>query len=80
MASNASTIEDRVHEIVLGQLGEDYTDPKTTFEDLGADSLDKVELIMAFEEAFNLEIHDADAENILCPQEAIDYVRKHVSQ
>ena len=75
-----STIEERVKKIVVEQLGvkEDEVTPNASFvDDLGADSLDTVELVMAFEEAFEIEIPDEDAEKIRTVQDAIDYVGKH---
>ena len=75
-----ATIEEKIKNIVIEQLDEEYTDPKTTWADLGADSLDKVELVMCLEEEFDLEIPDDDAEKICSPQDAIEYVRKCESQ
>ena len=72
-----STIADKVKEIVVEQLGvsEDQVKPEASFvEDLGADSLDQVELVMALEEEFDIEISDEDAEKIQTVQNAIDYV------
>ena len=74
-----SSIEDRVKKIVIEQLGvkEDEVTPGASFvDDLGADSLDLVELIMAMEEGFDIEIPDEDAEGITTVQDAIDYVNK----
>ena len=73
--------EDKVKEIIVDQLGVDAAKvvPTARFvEDLGADSLDTVELVMAFEEEFDIEILDEDAEKIRSVQEAIDYVNKKV--
>ena len=73
-----STIEDRVKKIVIEQLGvsEDQVTLEASFvDDLGADSLDTVELVMAFEESFNIEIPDEDAEKILKVQDAINYIQ-----
>ena len=75
-----SSIEDRVKKIVVEQLGvkEDEVTPNASFvDDLGADSLDTVELVMAFEEAFDIEIPDEDAEKIRTVQDAVDYISKH---
>ena len=75
-----AAIEDKVKQIVVEQLGVDETEVTATasfVDDLGADSLDQVELVMAFEEAFDIEIPDEDAEKILTVQEAIDYISKH---
>jgi len=70
-------IEAKVKEIIAKQLGVDMekvTLEASFVEDLGADSLDTVELVMAFEEAFNIEIPDEDAEKILKVQDAIKYI------
>lgn len=67
----------KIKQIVADQLGidEDEVVPEASFiDDLGADSLDIVELIMAFEEEFDLEIPDEDAEKITTVQDAIDYI------
>ncbi len=72
-----STIEERVKKIVVEQLGvkEEEVVPAASFvDDLGADSLDTVELVMALEEEFETEIPDEDAEKITTVQQAIDYV------
>lgn len=72
-------VEDKVKEIISKQLGVDQSEvtPEASFvEDLGADSLDTVELVMAFEEAFNIEIPDEDAEKIAKVKDAIDYIKK----
>ncbi|MDD7805750.1 MAG: acyl carrier protein [Endozoicomonas sp. (ex Botrylloides leachii)] len=70
-----STIEDRVKKIVCEQLGVTKVTNSASFvEDLGADSLDTVELVMALEEEFETEIPDEQAEKITTVQEAIDYV------
>jgi len=69
-------------EIIVDQLGveEDDVAPDASFiDDLGADSLDIVELIMAFEEEFDIEIPDEDAEKITSVQEAIDYIESKLS-
>ncbi len=68
---------DKIREIVVEQLGVDaeQVTPAASFvEDLGADSLDTVELIMAFEEEFDVEIPDTDAEKIKTVQDVIDYI------
>ncbi|MGO9125093.1 MAG: acyl carrier protein [Terriglobales bacterium] len=73
-------IVEKVRQIVSEQLGVDEAEvtPSASFiDDLGADSLDQVELVMALEEAFKLEVGDEDAEKILTVQNAIDYVEKH---
>ena len=74
-------IEQRVKKIVAEQLGVNEADIKNEsafVEDLGADSLDTVELVMALEEEFEREIPDEDAEKITSVQQAIDYVKAHV--
>ncbi len=74
-----SSIEDQVKAIVAEQLGvkeDEVTNEASFVEDLGADSLDTVELVMALEEEFDTEIPDEDAEKITTVQQAIDYVNK----
>jgi acyl carrier protein len=74
-------VEERVKKIISEQLGleeEDVTPEASFVEDLGADSLDTVELVMAFEEEFGIEIPDEDAEKILTVQNAIDYIKEKV--
>lgn len=76
-----SNIEDRVVKIVVEQLGvkEDEVTADSSFvDDLGADSLDTVELVMALEEEFDTEIPDDDAEKISTVQAAVDYIKEHV--
>ena len=76
-----STVEERVKKIVAEQLGiaEDEINIESSFtKDLGADSLDTVELVMAFEEEFGTEIPDEEAEKITTIQEAITYISSHV--
>ncbi|CAI8869923.1 MULTISPECIES: acyl carrier protein [Pseudomonas] len=75
-----STIEERVKKIVAEQLGvkeEEVKNESSFVEDLGADSLDTVELVMALEEEFETEIPDEEAEKITTVQAAIDYVNSH---
>jgi acyl carrier protein len=75
----AST-EERVKQIIVEQLGVDEAEvtAKASFvDDLGADSLDTVELVMAFEEAFDIEIPDEDAEKIRTVQDAVSYIEQH---
>ena len=75
-----STIEERVKKIVAEQLGvkeEEVANTSSFVEDLGADSLDTVELVMALEEEFETEIPDEEAEKITTVQAAIDYVTNH---
>jgi acyl carrier protein len=76
----AKPVEERVKEIICEQLGveEDDVNPNAKFiEDLGADSLDTVELVMAFEEEFDLEIPDEDAEKIATVGDAISYIKEN---
>ena len=76
-----SSIEDRVKKIVCEQLGvkEEDVKPSAAFvEDLGADSLDTVELVMALEEEFETEIADEEAEKITTVQLACDYINEHL--
>jgi acyl carrier protein len=78
-----SDIEARVKKIIAEQLGvpeSDVTNAKAFVADLGADSLDTVELVMALEEEFGLEIPDEDAEKITRVKEAIDYIEKHADK
>lgn len=73
------SIEERVKKIIVDQLGvkaEDVKPEAAFIEDLGADSLDTVELVMALEEEFDIEIPDEEAEKITTVQSAIDYVTK----
>jgi acyl carrier protein len=77
----ADTVEERVKRIIVEQLGaeEDEVLPGAKFiEDLGADSLDTVELVMAIEEEFDIEIPDEDAEKITTVGEAIQYIKNLV--
>ena len=76
-----SDIEDRVKKIIVEQLGvsaDDVTEGASFVDDLGADSLDTVELVMALEEEFECEIPDEEAENITTVKQAIDYVNNHL--
>ncbi|MEM7562271.1 MAG: acyl carrier protein [Pseudomonadota bacterium] len=76
-----STIEERVTKVVVEQLGvgEDQVTPDASFvDDLGADSLDTVELVMALEEEFDTEIPDDKAETIAKVEDAIAYIKAHV--
>lgn len=75
-----ASVEERVKQIIVEQLGVDEAEvtPTASFvDDLGADSLDTVELVMAFEESFGIEIPDEDAEKIATVQDAINYIDKH---
>ncbi len=76
-----STVEERVKKIVVEQLGvkeEEVTGESSFVDDLGADSLDTVELVMALEEEFNCEIPDEEAEKITTVQQAADYITAHM--
>ena len=73
--------EKGVKEIIVEQLGvkpEEVTNEASFVDDLGADSLDTVELVMALEEEFDVEIPDEDAEKIVTVVDATDYIAKHV--
>ncbi|ABF90332.1 MULTISPECIES: acyl carrier protein [Myxococcus] len=77
---STSTIEAKVKSIIADQLGvgEDEIKPESSFiEDLGADSLDIVELVMAMEEEFEVEIPDEEAENIKTVNDAVSYINTH---
>ncbi|HZQ92014.1 MAG TPA: acyl carrier protein [Terriglobales bacterium] len=74
-----AAVEEKVKQIIVEQLGVDeaeVTANASFVDDLGADSLDVVELVMAFEEAFDIEIPDEDAEKIRTVRDAIDYIEK----
>ncbi len=74
-----AALEEKVKQIIVDQLGVDANEvtPEANFiEDLGADSLDTVELVMAFEEEFDIEIPDEDAEKMMTVGQAIDYLKK----
>ena len=76
-------VEEKVKSIIVEQLGVDANEvtPEASFvDDLGADSLDTVELVMAFEEAFNIEIPDEAAEKIQKVKDAVEYIQKNSSQ
>jgi acyl carrier protein len=75
------SVERRVTEIIVEQLGvsaEEVTLEASFIDDLGADSLDLVELIMAMEEEFGLEISDEDAEKIQTVQDVVNYINQHI--
>jgi acyl carrier protein len=75
-----ASVEQKVKDIIVEQLGvdEDEVKPEASFvDDLGADSLDVVELVMALEEEFSLEISDEDAEKIATVKQAIEYIESH---
>lgn len=74
------SVADKVKKIIVEQLGveENAVTPAASFvNDLGADSLDTVELVMAFEEAFDIEIPDEDAEKITTVKDAVEYIEKN---
>ncbi|MDR0310572.1 MAG: acyl carrier protein [Acidobacteriota bacterium] len=76
----ASSVEEKVKSIIVEQLGvneSEVTGNASFVDDLGADSLDTIELVMAFEEAFGIEIPDEAAEKIKTVQNAVDYVNSH---
>ena len=78
-----ASIDDKVKHIIVEQLGVDEDEVKLEahfVDDLGADSLDTVELVMAFEEEFGIEIPDEDAEKITRVKEAIEYIEGHAKK
>lgn len=78
-----NSVEERVKKIVVEQLGvkeAEVSNEASFVEDLGADSLDTVELVMALEEEFDCEIPDEEAEKITTVQQAVDYIRAHLNQ
>jgi acyl carrier protein len=78
-----AAVEDKIRKIICEQLDVPEKDvvPEASFvDDLGADSLDQVELIMAMEEEFDVSIPDEDAEKIATVQDAIDYIRKAIEK
>lgn len=75
-----SSVEERVQKIIAEQLsvGEDQVTSEASFvDDLGADSLDTVELVMALEEEFEIDIPDEEAEKIINVQDAVNYIKSH---
>ncbi len=77
-----STVEVKVKEIIVEQLGiedNEVTTEASFIDDLGADSLDTVELVMAFEEAFDIEIADEDAEKIKTVKDAVSYIKENLN-
>ena len=77
-----ASVDERVKQIIVEQLGVDEGEVTSTasfVDDLGADSLDTVELVMAFEESFGIEIPDEDAEKIATVKDAVEYIQKHAS-
>ncbi|MCA9542107.1 MAG: acyl carrier protein [Myxococcales bacterium] len=81
METSEKSIPEQIKDIIVEQLDvdEDLVVPEASFnDDLGADSLDLVELVMQMEERFNIEIPDEDAENIRTVQDAINYIAQHL--
>lgn len=81
--AETESIETRVRKIVADQLDVEYaqTTPDASFvDDLGADSLDTVELVMAFEEEFGIEIRDEDAQSITKVGEAVSHIQQHLEE
>jgi acyl carrier protein len=77
------SVPDKVKSIIHEQLGvelDEVTDAASFTDDLGADSLDIVELVMAFEEEFDIEIPDEDAEKITTVKDAVDYIAEHAKE
>ena len=80
MGARMAGVEDKVKQIIVDQLGVEPSEvtPTASFvDDLGADSLDRVELVMALEESFDVEIPDEEAEKISTVQDAVDYIQKN---
>jgi len=78
-----ASVEEKVKHIIVEQLGvdEEEVKPEATFvDDLGADSLDVVELVMALEEEFGIEISDEDAEKLTSVQQAVTYIDSHAAK
>ena len=81
MSENVN-IENRIRELIAGELGVDLSevvDGASFVEDLGADSLDTVELIMALEEEYNIEVPDEEAEKMKTVEQVIEYIKKHTT-
>lgn len=78
-----SSVEEKVREIVMDKLNvtkEQVTDAASFVDDLGADSLDQAELVLALEDEFNLQISDKDSENLKTVGSAIAYIKEHAKQ
>ncbi|MFQ5964383.1 MAG: acyl carrier protein [Candidatus Scalinduaceae bacterium] len=83
MSTEEQTVEEKVKEIITKQMGvgKEQVMPETSFvNDLGADSLDTVELVMEFEDAFDINIPDEDAEKIQTVGDAIKYIKEHIQK
>jgi len=83
MPIDRETIENKVRDMIVDSLGidpEKISNDSSFVDDLGADSLDTVELVKAFEEEFGVEIPDEDAERLLTVGDAIDYLEKNISE
>jgi acyl carrier protein len=83
LSTEEQTIEERVKEIIIKQVGvnKEQVAYETSFvNDLGADSLDTVELVMEFEDAFDMNIPDEDAEKIQTVGDAIKYIKEHIQK
>ncbi len=83
MSTEGQTIEEKVKEIIIKQVGvnkEQVTHETSFVNDLGADSLDTVELVMEFEDAFDINIPDEDAEKIQTVGDAIKYIKEHIQK
>ena len=79
---SSEEVFDRVKEIIVEQLGvasDSVTTEASFIDDLGADSLDIVELVMALEEEFDLEIPDADAEKVVTVGDVVEYIKEHIA-
>ena len=78
-----ASVEEKVKHIIVEQLGVDEDEVKSEaafVDDLGADSLDVVELVMALEEEFGIEISDEDAEKLVSVQQAVNYIESHAAK
>jgi acyl carrier protein len=83
LSTEEQTLEERVREIIIKQVGgnkEQVTNETSFVNDLGADSLDTVELVMEFEDAFDMNIPDEDAEKIQTVGDAIKYIKEHIQK
>lgn len=81
--ADVSNVEERVKQIIVEELGVDeaeVTENARFIDDLGADSLDTVELVMHFEEEFGIEIPDEDAEKITSVRDAVSYIKNHLAK